>query len=80
VAMEKASDIISALGGTSAVARELGLPPSTVSSWKSGAGIPRWRMPGVQAMANKLKIDLSATKAVAVSSPESVAKNIGEAA
>jgi hypothetical protein len=37
-------------------------------------------MPGVQAMANKLKIDLSATKAVAVSSPESVAKNIGEAA
>lgn len=57
--MTNAANIIAALGGTSAVARELDMPPSTVSSWKSGAGIPRWRMAGIEALAQKLGVDLS---------------------
>ena len=80
--MDTASDIIAALGGTSAVARELDLPPSTVPSWKSGAGIPRWRMPGVQAMAARLKIDLTATKEDPAPSPGNSAEispEVGEA-
>lgn len=56
--MATAPEIITALGGTSNVARELELPPSTVSSWKTGAGIPKWRMPGIQALAERLGIDL----------------------
>lgn len=57
--MENASEIIAALGGTSAVARELELPPSTVSSWKTGSGIPKWRMPGIRLMADRLGVDLN---------------------
>ncbi|MFC3793656.1 helix-turn-helix domain-containing protein [Sphingobium agri] len=57
--MATASDIIAALGGTSAVARELELPPSTVSSWKTGARIPKWRMQGINSLAARLGVDLS---------------------
>ncbi|WP_452654886.1 carph-isopro domain-containing protein [Sphingomonas bisphenolicum] len=70
--MATASDIITALGGTSAVARELGLPPSTVSSWKAGARIPKWRMQGIEAMAQSKGIDLhknADTAAPALASP-----------
>lgn len=56
--MATTSDIIAALGGTSAVARELGLPPSTVSSWKGSARIPKWRMQGIVAMAARISVDL----------------------
>jgi hypothetical protein len=73
--METASEIIDALGGTSAVARELELPPSTVSSWKSGDRIPKWRMPGVQAMADRLNISIAAPP-----SPDNSRKIVGEAA
>ncbi|WP_289144973.1 helix-turn-helix transcriptional regulator [uncultured Sphingobium sp.] len=76
--METASDIIDALGGTSAVARELDLPPSTVSSWKSGDRIPKWRKPGVQAMADRLNIDISPVPSSGKTPSES--PSIGEAA
>ncbi|WP_152536483.1 carph-isopro domain-containing protein [Sphingobium sp. C100] len=56
--MATASDIIAALGGTSAVARELELSPSTVSSWKAGARIPKWRMPSIRSLAERQGVDL----------------------
>ncbi|PHP18304.1 MULTISPECIES: Cro/CI family transcriptional regulator [Sphingobium] len=57
--MQKAADIIDALGGTSAVARALEITPSTVSSWKTSGRIPRWRMPLVEALALKLGANLT---------------------
>ena len=39
----EARTIIDDLGGTVAVATALGLPPSTVSSWKSSGRIQKWR-------------------------------------
>ena len=56
--MTSAAHIIAALGGTSAVARELDVPASTVSSWKSGGSIPRWRMAGITSLAKSLGVDL----------------------
>lgn len=76
--METASDIIDALGGTSAVARELGLPPSTVSSWKSSDNIPKWRMPAVQAMADGLNISIERSASPGKTPAES--PKLGEAA
>ena len=40
------------------MARGLELPPSTVSSWKSGVGIPKWRMQGIRMLAEEHGIDL----------------------
>ena len=41
--MDQAQQIIDELGGTMKAAEMLGLPPTTVSSWKNAkAGIPRW--------------------------------------
>lgn len=37
-----ADEIIDGLGGTSKVADELHLTPSTVSSWKTANHVPRW--------------------------------------
>lgn len=47
-----ASDLIERLGGTSAVARRLSEPVSTVQSWKTKNRIPRWRLAQVQALQN----------------------------
>ena len=49
--MLTAKQIIEALGGTVAVADALELAPTTVSSWKSAGSIPKWRMPGIVALA-----------------------------
>jgi len=40
-------ELIKALGGTTAVAVALFLPPTTVSSWKASNSIPKWRKPGI---------------------------------
>ncbi len=40
-------ELIKALGGTTAVASALFLPPTTVSSWKASNSIPKWRKPGI---------------------------------
>jgi len=45
--------IISELGGISAVARELELTPSTVSSWNISGNIPKWRRAAIGALAVK---------------------------
>lgn len=57
--MKNATEIIDALGGTTAVARALNLTPSTVSSWKQSGSIPKWRMPGVEALAAELGADIT---------------------
>jgi len=36
--------LIAELGGTSAVAGEMGLTPSVVSGWRARGNIPRWRL------------------------------------
>lgn len=60
VAMMTAAQIVEALGGTVAVATELDLTPSTVSSWKASGSIPRWWMPGISAFAKAKGVDLPA--------------------
>jgi len=57
--MDNASAIIDALGGTVAVARELELAPTTVSSWKQSGKIPKWRAPGIREMEASKGVDLS---------------------
>lgn len=51
--MMTATQIIEGLGGTVQVANALGLAPTTVSSWKSANSIPKWRMPGIEQLAQK---------------------------
>jgi len=51
--MQSADDLIEELGGTRVVAANLGLPLSTVSSWKE-RGIPARRWPAIVKL-SKLK-------------------------
>lgn len=57
--------VIDALGGTSALASEMSLTPSTVSSWKTSGRIPKWRWPIVAEIARKRGIDLPTQDAAA---------------
>ena len=41
--MTKADDVIDRLGGTRSASRKLGIPKSTIHSWRR-SGIPHWRM------------------------------------
>lgn len=54
--METAADIINALGGTVAVATELELAPTVVSSWKSTGSIPKWRRSELHRMAKRMGV------------------------
>lgn len=57
--MVNVSEAIDALGGTSAVARALSIPASTVSSWRAAGRIPNWRLPALAKMAKaKGAVDL----------------------
>lgn len=58
--MDKVTDVIDALGGTSAVARALNIPASTVSSWKSAGRIPNWRVPTLVKLARAKGFSLNA--------------------
>ena len=58
--MLTADQIIDALGSTSNVASELGLTPSTVSTWRGVNFIPTWRQPAVLALAKRKKYALTA--------------------
>ena len=49
--MDDPETIIARLGGTSVVALALGIPISTVSSWKRAGRIPAWRRPALDALA-----------------------------
>ncbi len=57
-----ADKIIDALGGTSAVAKDMEAPVSTVHSWRS-IGIPRSRMAHIKLLAALKKVDLPADEA-----------------
>jgi len=49
--MQTISQFIQNLGGTVSVAKELGLTPSTVSSWRGSNRIPKWRIGAVMEIA-----------------------------
>lgn len=42
--MQTVEQFIDAVGGTTSVARAMGISPSTVSSWKAAGNIPKWRV------------------------------------
>ncbi|MGK2287323.1 carph-isopro domain-containing protein [Pedomonas sp. V897] len=48
----EAALMIDELGGTTAVARAIGVPVSTVHSWRKN-GIPHWRHDAIQKLASK---------------------------
>lgn len=51
--------ILETLGGFSNVAKETGIPLTTVHSWKRVGFIPEWRRPALLAMAKGCKAHLS---------------------
>lgn len=53
-----ADRVLKALGGPSQAARVLKLPVSTVHSWKTNNGIPRWRWPEIHRAARRLSVAL----------------------
>jgi hypothetical protein len=57
-----ALDIIKSLGGVMQVARDLGLPFTTVSSWGRSNHIPEWRQPKL--------LELAVTKSIALSTDD----------
>jgi hypothetical protein len=52
--MEKATDIIARLGGTTNAARLLELPITTVDGWRARNKIPEWRKRDVETELAKL--------------------------
>ena len=54
-----ARQIIMRLGGITAVANELGVPVSTVSSWGRSNRIPEWRQPALMRLALERGVPLS---------------------
>ena len=54
-----ASEIIGKFGTATALARELGVPMTTVASWKQNNQIPVWRQPKLLELAAAKGIPLS---------------------
>jgi len=52
--MQTVPDIIEALGGATVIANETGIPLTTVHSWKRAQFVPRWRVPTLVSLAEKL--------------------------
>lgn len=57
--MNLAKAIVDKFGGTRKMAEQIGLPPSTIQSWKSSGLIPAHKQSEVLRLALKLGIDLS---------------------
>lgn len=57
----RASDIIARFGSIADLARELGAPMTTVSSWGLVNQIPLWRQPKLLELAASRGIELSTT-------------------
>lgn len=55
----KASDVIARFGSIAELARDLGVPMTTVSSWGLFNYIPAWRQPKLLELAAAKGIDLS---------------------
>lgn len=53
-----AQQVIEAFGGLSKAARALGLPITTVHSWKESGRIPRWRVQAITDAAAKLGVEI----------------------
>lgn len=56
-----AKEIVDRLGGVTAVAKELGVPLTTVSSWGRFNQIPPWRQPKLLELANATNVLLATT-------------------
>jgi hypothetical protein len=56
-----AKEIVDRLGGVSAVAKELGVPLTTVSSWGRFNQIPLWRQPKLLELATATNVSLATT-------------------
>ena len=56
-----AKEIVDRLGGVTAVAKELGVPLTTVSSWGRFNSIPPWRQPKLLELAANLTLPLATT-------------------
>ena len=51
--MDTVAIIFAALGGTKAIAADIGVPYQTVYSWKAKNYIPGWRRPAIAEMARR---------------------------
>ena len=52
--MDTVSDILRELGGVTAISNETGIPLTTVHSWKRTGFVPRWRVPQLVSLAERL--------------------------
>lgn len=59
--MATTSDIITALGGATAIARAIEVPVTTVHGWKRVGYVPAWRVPALVKLAKKLKQPITAS-------------------
>lgn len=53
------SKLIDKFGGVNPMARKIGIPPTTIQSWKNKNSIPKWRFNSILLAAQKYEIDLS---------------------
>jgi hypothetical protein len=53
------AEIIANLGGVSAVSRQLGIPKTTIYSWRERDLIPEWRQPALLRLALEKGVALS---------------------
>lgn len=51
-------DLIDALGGVSALARDMGVPVQTVHSWKAAERVPQWRLDALRTAAERKGVSL----------------------
>lgn len=67
--MMTALQMIDALGGSAKAARRLGIPLTTVDSWKRKNAIPHWRLPSVEAAIRAAAAESAAEAAPAPTRP-----------
>ena len=56
--MQKISQLISLLGGTSAVAKKVNVRPSAISNWKKSNKIPSNKHDAIIELSSKLNVNL----------------------
>lgn len=52
--MDAVCEIIDELGGPTVISNETGIPLTTVHSWKRARFVPRWRVPTLVLLAQKM--------------------------
>lgn len=58
--MMTAAEIIDALGGATAIGREIGAPTTTVHGWKRTGSVPAWRIDALVDLAKRQGKSISA--------------------